>query len=101
MPQEELALMTTCTGFKVGRLSIRRGVSLDCLEGRNHNFFECSFSKVWQLVLRLCSIHKAMGTWRQELAWAILKLREKSLLLAWAILKLREKSLLLVMLKLA
>ncbi|MBA0548321.1 hypothetical protein Golob_019429, partial [Gossypium lobatum] len=30
----------------------------------------------------LCSIHRAVGTWRQELAWAILKLKGKSLLVA-------------------
>ncbi|KAA3482827.1 Geminivirus AR1/BR1 coat protein [Gossypium australe] len=44
VPQEELALMTTYTGFKVGRLPVR-----------------------------------AVGTWSQELAWAILKLKRKVL----------------------
>ncbi|TYG56625.1 hypothetical protein ES288_D08G078600v1 [Gossypium darwinii] len=57
---------------------------------RDYSFFEYNFSKkVWQSVLRLCSIHRAVGTWRQELAWTILKLKGKSLLvvilkLAWS-----------------
>ncbi|MBA0576484.1 hypothetical protein Golob_025051, partial [Gossypium lobatum] len=30
----------------------------------------------------LCSIHRVVGTWRQELDWTILKLKGKSLLIA-------------------
>ncbi|KAK5841749.1 hypothetical protein PVK06_004072 [Gossypium arboreum] len=50
---------------------------------RDYILFECSFSKkVWQSILRLCSIHRAVDIWRQELAWTILKLKGKSLLVA-------------------
>ncbi|KAK5825563.1 hypothetical protein PVK06_020415 [Gossypium arboreum] len=59
---------------------------MDVAEMYDHIFFECSFSrKVWHSVL-FCSIHRVVGTWRQELDWTILKLKGRSLL--FAILKL-------------
>ncbi|KAB1995715.1 hypothetical protein ES319_D13G179300v1 [Gossypium barbadense] len=54
---------------------------MDAAKRRDHIFFECSFSrKVWQPVLCLFSIYRTVGTWRQELTWAILRLKGKSLL---------------------
>ncbi|KAG4211890.1 hypothetical protein ERO13_A02G130101v2 [Gossypium hirsutum] len=35
---------------------------------------------VWGKVLHLCGIEKVVGTWRQEFAWTLLKLRGYTLL---------------------
>ncbi|MBA0796167.1 hypothetical protein Gohar_006961, partial [Gossypium harknessii] len=113
--QEKLALITTCIGFKVGRLPVRYlGVPLvsrklsqsDCVVltnrilGRFHEWStkNLSYAGTLQLIkvvifsvqaywshqfLMLKSVlKKAMGSWRKELAWAILKLKGKSLLVA-------------------
>ncbi|XP_016691291.1 uncharacterized protein [Gossypium hirsutum] len=41
---------------------------MDAAEKCDHIFFECSFSrKVWQSILCLCSIYRAVRTCRQEL----------------------------------
>ncbi|KHG10541.1 DNA ligase [Gossypium arboreum] len=56
---------------------------MDAVERRDHIFFKCNFFRnVCKSVLRLCSNYRAVETWRQELAWAILKLKGKSLLVA-------------------
>ncbi|KAK9022945.1 hypothetical protein V6N11_003181 [Hibiscus sabdariffa] len=55
-------------------------------ETLNRLFIGCSFSKeVWVLVLKLCGIQKCVGSWEQELQWAV-RLRQcchRQKLISW------------------
>ncbi|XVF79274.1 hypothetical protein PTKIN_Ptkin14bG0208400 [Pterospermum kingtungense] len=51
------------------------------VESRNHVFFECHFSKnIWFLILRLCGIQREVGSWDDELRWAVSKFKGKTLI---------------------
>ena len=56
---------------------------------RDHIFFGCTFAKcVWKKVLEICGLSREIGSWEDELKWAVRKLRGKALVsimlrLAW------------------
>ncbi|XVF65456.1 hypothetical protein PTKIN_Ptkin09bG0250800 [Pterospermum kingtungense] len=53
----------------------------DALESRDHIFFECPYSKqVWNEILRLCNLSRAVHKWNTELQWAVQKLKGKALI---------------------
>ena len=50
-------------------------------ETRDHIFSECSYSKaIWKEVLSMCGLQRDITSWNDELKWAILKLKGKSLI---------------------
>ncbi|XVE94636.1 hypothetical protein REPUB_Repub02eG0026000 [Reevesia pubescens] len=59
------------------------------LESRDHLFFGCFYSKeIWKKILELCQLQRLVGSWTEELTWAVTKLKGKSLItlilkLAW------------------
>ena len=58
-------------------------------ETRDHIFFGCTFAKcVWKKVLEICGLSREIGSWEDELKWAVRKLKGKALVsillrLAW------------------
>ncbi|KAE8718803.1 hypothetical protein F3Y22_tig00109987pilonHSYRG00041 [Hibiscus syriacus] len=49
------------------------------METRDHLFFGCEFSKeVWVGVLQMCHISWSVGSWSQEVAWAVAELKGRS-----------------------
>ncbi|XP_039002771.1 uncharacterized protein LOC120129314 [Hibiscus syriacus] len=50
-------------------------------ETRNHIFFECSYSKAaWGIITRLCNVDRTVGSWDEELSWAISRFKGKTFL---------------------
>ncbi|KAE8717654.1 hypothetical protein F3Y22_tig00110044pilonHSYRG00347 [Hibiscus syriacus] len=39
-----------------------------------------TYREIWEFVLRLCGIYRAVGSWNNELLWAVSRLKGKSLL---------------------
>lgn len=50
-----------------------------CIEGRDHLFFQCGFSKrIWQAILKICLVDEVHTCWDDVLRWG-LKSWKKSL----------------------
>ena len=50
------------------------------LETRDYLFFGCDYSKsIWERILALCGVRRGIGSWEEELAWAVNHLKGKSL----------------------
>ena len=51
------------------------------METRDHLFFGCNFSKeVWQVILQMGELKRAVLGWFAELNWTIKKLKGRSLI---------------------
>ena len=51
------------------------------METHDHLFFGCNFSReVWQAILQLCELRRAVLGWSAELNWAVKKLKGRSLI---------------------
>ena len=51
------------------------------LETRDHLFFGCDYAKeIWKQILQLCGLHKEIRSWTDELAWAINRVKGKTLI---------------------
>ena len=49
-------------------------------ETRDHLFVECSYSKgIWAMILANCGISRVIGSWNEELQWAIRNMKGKQL----------------------
>ena len=47
-------------------------------ETRDHVFFGCTFAKsVWERVMQLCGLCRGIGSWDEELKWAVMKIKGK------------------------
>ncbi|XVE89156.1 hypothetical protein DITRI_Ditri19aG0128100 [Diplodiscus trichospermus] len=50
------------------------------MENRDHLFFGCCFAKdIWRSILQLCGLDRVVGSWNEELQWAITKFKGKAL----------------------
>ena len=48
---------------------------------RDHLFFGCSFSRgIWRTILQLCGLKRRVGSWTEELDWAIQRFKGKALI---------------------
>ena len=50
------------------------------METRDHLFFGCSFTKIiWESVLKLCNQRRDVGSWTEELNWAVKRTQGRTL----------------------
>ena len=58
-------------------------------KSKDHLFFGYAYAKtIWKRIMQLCELRREVGSWEEELKWAILKLKMKALVsiilrLAW------------------
>ena len=51
------------------------------MEIRDHLFFGCSYAKcIWKQILQLCGLNRDVGSWLEELEWAIQRIKGKALI---------------------
>ena len=73
-------------GIEVGSNCLLCQIELETID---HLFFGCDYSKsIWERILALCGVRRGIGSWEEELAWAVNQLKGKSLrsivlILAW------------------
>ncbi|XP_039009813.1 uncharacterized protein LOC120138412 [Hibiscus syriacus] len=74
-------------------IQVDSGLCVICgreMEKRNHLFLGCVYAKhLWGSIRSLCSLSRNVGSWGQELDWALSHLKGKSLIvlilkLAWS-----------------
>ena len=61
-----------------------RGTCCHCQveeETRDHLFFGCTYARdIWQKILQLCGLHRDVGSWEEELTWAVQRIKGKALI---------------------